>query len=473
MSLAAALEIGKAGLKIYQVANEVVSENIANVNTPGYSRQRVLLESAPPSTANGFPLGTGVRISTVERYYDALVQKQLVNAGTTASYDETKAEVLQQIEPVFNEIAQDGLGASITSFFDSWQDLSLNPTGLAERQAVLARAQIMTDQFHYVDRTLSDTIVAQNDALVPISDDVNRMLNEIAIQNGQIKTTEQVYGNANEMRDHRDYLIRQLSENMGVKYTENTDGTTDVFVTRGAVTVYLVKGTQAGSLSLSAPPANYTVTAHDAVVPATTAVVDNLMYTSTDGGKLWATLQMRDTYLPDYQLKVNTLASAIVTEVNDLHNNVKSATGAYDLVGNAGVDLFLETALTAKNISLSISDPTKLAASKSATNHGDNENALDIADLLYANTMAGATTTFSGYYNALVAQVGLDVQTAQNLTTQDEVFMKQLSAIRDSKSGVSLDEELVTLIQYQKSYQASAKLITTVDEMMNTIINMI
>ncbi|MGE3551219.1 MAG: flagellar basal body protein, partial [Geobacter sp.] len=142
MGISAAFEIGKSGLKIFQVAAEVTSENIANVNTPGYSRQRVVLQTAPPTTHNGFPLGTGVRVQTVERYYDSLLQKQLVNASATSSYNSTKAEVLQQIEPVFNEIAQEGLGTEITKFFNSWQDLSLNPTGQAERQAVLSRAQI-------------------------------------------------------------------------------------------------------------------------------------------------------------------------------------------------------------------------------------------------------------------------------------------------------------------------------------------
>src|ERR1035437_162141 len=102
MSLSATMEIGKNGLRIYQVANEVTAENIANVNTPGYSRQKIVLENAPPTTANGFPLGTGVRISTVERVYDGLLQQQIVSSNSTQSYDTTKSQVLQQIEPSVN-----------------------------------------------------------------------------------------------------------------------------------------------------------------------------------------------------------------------------------------------------------------------------------------------------------------------------------------------------------------------------------
>lgn len=466
MGLSTALEIGKSGLKIYQVATEVISENIANVNTPGYSRQRVVLESAPPTTANGFPLGSGVRIATVERYYDSLLQKQLVNAGTTAGYDSTKAEVLQQVEPVFNEIAQEGLGAAITNFFGAWQDLSVNPTGAPERQGVISKAQILVDQFHYVDRTLGDAIIAQNDAVVPLKDDINRIVKDISILNGQINNTQMVYGNANEMKDQRDYLVRQLSERMGVNYTENANGTTDVYVSSGGTDYYLVEGVQYGSLSLSSPPAHYTVTVN--AVDGSTATVDSTMYTAPDGGELWATLQMRDTYIPSYRSQVDALAAAVVSNVNTLHT-----TNAYTPSGAPGGNFFNPAGVTAGSIGLAVTLTTQIAASGSATAPGDNSKAIEIAQLLDATTMSGGTATFSNYYNGLMAQVGLDVQSAQTVVTQDEAYFKQLTTLRESNSGVSLDEELATLIMYQRSYQASAKLITTAGEMLDTLINMV
>lgn len=465
MGLGAAMEIGKAGLKVYQIATEVISENIANVNTPGYSRQRIVLETAPPTTHNGFPLGTGVKVATVERYYDALLQKQLVNAGTTLGYDSTKAEVLQQLEPVFNEIAQDGLGTAISKFFGSWQDLTVNPTGAAERQGVISRGQILVDQFHYVARTLNDAITAQNEAVVPLTDDINRIVKEISILNGQINNTQMVYGNANEMKDQRDYLIRQLGEQMGVKYTENANGTTDVYVSRGGTDYYLVQGTQYGNLSLSAPPGNYTVTVN--AVGGSTAVVDSTMYTAPNGGKLWSTLEMRDTYIPSYRTQVDALASAVVTNLNTLH------TAGFTPSGAAGVNFFNPAGVTAATIALNVTQGTQIAASNSATAPGNNSNAVSIAQLMGSNTMSGGTATFSNYYNGLMAQVGLDVKSAQTLVTQDQAYLKQLNTLRDSSSGVSLDEELANLITYQRSYQASARLITTAGDMLDTVINMV
>jgi flagellar hook-associated protein 1 len=472
MGISAAFEIGKSGLKIFQVAAEVTSENIANVNTPGYSRQRILLETAPPTTHNGFPLGTGVRVQTVERYYDSLLQKQLVNASAVSGYDTTKSETLQQIEPVFNEIAQEGLGTAITKFFNSWQDLSLNPTGQAERQAVIARAQILTDQFHYTSRTLTDSAIQLEETIQPLASDINQKLKDIALLNGNIFNTELVSGNANEMRDQRDYLIRQLSSEIGVKFTENDDGTTDVYITNDATgtNYYLVNGTQYGTVNVSAPaPATVTVTDYlGATSPALDTTSATPFYSSdTAGGELWAILKMRDVTIPGYLAQVDALAAGIVAEVNAQH------AAGFDLTGAGGGAFFAAAGTTAATIAVDGAlTASRIAASSSAASYGGNGNSLAMAQLMNDATTMG-TSTFNNYYNTVVSQVGLDVQTAQIVVKQDEAFMKQLTTLRDSSSGVSLDEELANLIQYQRSYQASAKLITTATEMMDIVLNMV
>jgi len=460
MGLSAAMEIGKNGLNIYRVATEVTSENIANVNTPGYSRQRVILETAPPITSNGFPLGTGVKISTVERYYDGLLQKQLVNAQTTQGFDTTKSSVLQQVEPTFNEVTTNGLGAAITNFFGAWQDLTLNPSGSAERQAVLSRTQILTDNFNSVSTTLNDTVNAQNASLVPMTDSINATLKNIAQLNGQIKATELVSGNANEARDQRDQLIRDLSQQIGINFTENSDGTTDVKYADGGAS--LVTGSTAGSFSLTT---NAVTGLYDVNVTPPGGVA---ALVAPKTGQLGATLALRDTIIPGYMAKVDALANTIATQVNTQH------TLGFDQSGVAGVNFF--TGTTAATISLNaagITGTNKIAASGSALLLGDNSNALALAQLQNKNVMSGNTTTFGSYYNGLVSTVGLDVQSAKNTEAQDIAFTKQLTTLRESNSGVSLDEELTNLIKYQRSYQASAKLITTATDMMDTVIAMI
>lgn len=476
MSLNSILEIGKTGLNIYQMATEVTSQNIANVNTPGYSRQQVQLETAPPTTANGFPLGTGVRIASITRSHDALLQQQLVNAQTTQGYDTTKSNVLQQIQPSFNEVANDGLGAAISNFFGAWQSLASNPSGTTERQTVLNDAQILADNFHSVSKTLTDTIATQNASLPSLTSSINATLTNIAQLNGQIKVSNAVGGNANELKDQRDQLIQNLSQQMGIKYTENSDGTTDVYVTDNSagpptVDYYLVKGNAAGSVNASASnPSVVTVT-------DTTGTTSNPMdptaatpfYSSdTSGGQLWATLKLRDVTIPGYLKQVDTLASTIASKVNTQQQ------AGYDLNGTAGVALFSGTSSAANfAVSSTITPDQVAAANSSSTAPGGNDNALAIADLQNAPTMSSNTTTFNGYYDSLVSTVGLDVQSSQTTVKQDTAFTQQLTTLQQSNSGVSLDEELTNLVQYQRSYQASAKVITTATDMMDTVLGLI
>jgi len=461
MGISAAMEIGKNGLSIYRVATEVTSENIANVNTPGYSRQRVILETAPPTNANGFPMGTGVRIASVERYYDALLQKQIVNAETKQGYDTTKSTVLQQIEPTFNDITNDGLGTAISDFFGAWQDLTLNPAGTAERQAVLTRAQILADNFHSVSKTLNDSIAMQNESLVPLTNDINATLANIAELNGQIKTTELVSGNANETRDQRDQLIRELSAKIGITFTENSDGTTDIAYADGGAA--LVTGTTAGSFSLVVNAGKYDVyVTPPAGVAAIVAPVT---------GELGATVALRDTIIPGYRTQVDTLAKSVADTVNAVH------TTAFNLAGATGQNFFTPPAAVsgaAAGLSLAagLTTNTIAASATLATLPGDNSKALAIARLIN-DTTTTAGTTYNSYYTNLVSTIGLDVKAAKNTVAQDEAFTNQLSSLRESNSGVSLDEELTNLVKYQRSYQASAKLITTATEMMDTVIALV
>ncbi|OGU17909.1 MAG: flagellar hook-associated protein FlgK [Geobacteraceae bacterium GWC2_53_11] len=464
MGLSAAMEIGKNGLTIYRVAQEVTGENIANVNTPGYSRQKVVLETAPPTTHNGFPMGTGVRIAAVERYYDGLLQQQLVNAQTTQGFDTTKSQVLQQLEPSFNEVTNDGIGAAISNYFSAWQDLTLNPGGSAERQVVLTRAQILTDNFHSVSKTLNDSIAVQNASLVPLTDSINNTLANIAQLNGQIKTTELVNGNANESRDQRDQLIRDLSQKIGITFTENSDGSTDVRYADGGAA--LVTGSAAGVFSLDK-------TNPDSFVVQLTPPGGALGVVAPATGELGATLALRDTIIPGYLTQIDTLANAVVTSVNAQHS------AGFSPTGGTGQNFFTPLGAVAGSAAAFSIDGgltiSTLAASGSAVLPGDNSNALSISQLVNAKTVpTGATlATFSSFYSSFVSTVGLDVMSSKTTVAQDEAFTKQLSTLRESKSGVSLDEELTNLIKYQRSYQASAKLITTATEMLDVVMGMI
>lgn len=464
MGISTTLQIGANGLNIYRVASEVTSENIANVNTPGYSRQRVLFESTSISSSTGFPLVSGAQIASVERYYDSLLQQQLVNAQTTQGYDTTKSTVLQQIEPSFNEVANDGIGAAVSNFFSAWQDMTLNPAGSSERQVVLTRAQILTDNFNSASKTLNDSATIQNASLVPMTDSINSTLKNIAQLNGQIQTTTLLKGNANEMLDQRDQLIRDLSQKIGITTTENSNGTTDVNYADGGAA--LVSGSKAGAFSLDQTNPN-------SFVVQLTPPGGALATVTPVTGQLGATMALRDTIIPGYLNQIDTLAKSIVDSVNNLHSTGFSPTGG------TGQNFFTPSGAVAGSaagfsIAAGLTVDT-IAASGNALLSGDNSNALAIAKLTNANTVPSGspTATFSSYYSSFVSKIGLDVQSSKTTVTQDEAFTKQLQTLRDSNSGVSLDEELTNLLKYQRSYQASAKLITTATDMMDTVLGMI
>jgi flagellar hook-associated protein 1 FlgK len=271
-----------------------------------------------------------------------------------------------------------------------------------------------------------------------------------------------VSGNANEIRDQRDQLVRDLSQQIGITYTENSDGTTDITYADSGTA--LVTASKAGSFSLTtnATTGNYDVN----VTPPGGAVVVAVVPVT---GQLGATVALRDTIIPGYLQQVNDLATTITSQINTQHRL------GYDLNGIGGINFFDATATDAATFKLNplLISTNQIAASSDALLSGDNSNALKLAQMQNQKLMPGNTSTFSSYFDSLVSKVGLDVRSSKNTEAQDIAFTRQLTALRESNSGVSLDEELTNMIKYQRSYQASAKLITTATEMMDTVINMI
>ena len=155
MGISTLFDIASSGVTAQRLAIEVAGENIANVNTPGYSRQQAIMANGPVTTSNGFPLGTGVQIQSVRRSYDGMLQQQIVTGNSSYQQSLAKQTALNQIEPSFNELTSDGLGAAVDKFFGAWQDLSTNPQGTAERQSLLSTSQSLTDTFHQLNTSLT------------------------------------------------------------------------------------------------------------------------------------------------------------------------------------------------------------------------------------------------------------------------------------------------------------------------------
>lgn len=477
MGIGTIFDIAASGIQTNRMAIEVTGENIANVNTEGYSRQQVLMENKPVTTANGFALGTGVQIAAVQRTYDGMLQMQLVNANSTYQENLAKQSALEQIEPAFNELLSDGLGKSVENFFGAWQDLSANPSGAAERQALVTRSQIMVDSFHQMDSTLTGVAQTADNNLVGITAEVTDNARSLALVNTQILATNSVGGNANELLDQRDLLLRKLSEQAGITSTLAGDGTASVTLNGEQ----LVAGTRYATLytSLNAGANDIRITTVGNPPPANDPVADAVAGTVGDGatlgGRLGGTMQVRDDIVPKYLARLDEMADELVTAVNTLHRAGYALDGStgndfFDAAGVSAGDIALDTGFTTQKVAAAL--PT--ASDPIPTSSGNNVNALRLAAL--GNTSVAfstGTASFGSFYSALVSEVGVDTEGAQNVSTQGAAFLKQLKALRASNSEVSLDEELTNLTKYQRAFQGSAKVINTATDMLDTILGMV
>jgi len=480
MSVSDILQIGVTSLFAQKTALMVTGENIANVNTPGYSKQSVILEPGRTNLENGFPVGSGVRVASINRAYDGFLQQQLVTANSAYGGYNTQQTALQRVQQLFNEFSTDGLGKSLNDFFNSWQDLANNPSGQAERQAVLAQAQTVISSFHQLNSSLSLVKSDANNSLQGETSDINDKLKQIANLNEQISQLEFQGGTANEMRDSRDQLLRDLAGKVAITSRDNSNGTVTVTLPQGAT---LVDGNKAATFSLQADPANagfYAVMLTPPGASAPQDVTAILAGSGSNQGEIGGILQVRDSLVKPFLDGLDELASNLATQINTQHFL------GFDLNGATGVNFFTPPSgsptLTPGYSSLIdlniISGDEIAAAAKDPTQPGngtgDNLNALDIANLAnIAIPMSGGASTLDGFYNSLVSKSGVAVQGAQRGATQSQSSITQLGQMRDSASGVSLDEELTKLMTYQKAYEGAAKVINTGSEMLDTILAMI
>jgi flagellar hook-associated protein 1 FlgK len=474
MSISLLMDIGNSALNAQRLALDVAGENIANVNTPGYSRQTAVLQSQVPVVVNGLPTGSGVQVVAVQRAYDSFLQNQLVQANAVSGGTTTTNSGMQMIQPLFNDLAASGTGglsAPIQNFFSAWQDLASNPQGVAERQAVISQGQQLADAFHTMSAGLTSVQGNMNQNLQEITSNVNNQLKQVAALNVQIQAARAQGTQANELEDQRNYLVQQLSNNVGVTATEQSDGSMTVTLASGYGGSVLVSGKTAGSLTLQSNASNsgfYDVIAN--TVGQGPVNVTSQLAQSDYQGVLGATLQMRDTTINGYLSGLNELASTLVQQVN------AAQSGGYGLDGSTGQNFFNPTT-TAADMSVAVTSTDQIAAANAdptVGGTGNNINAQAVAALANTNfAMTGGNMTLGGFYTSLMGQVGVGVQSATQNDNQATSTINQLNNLWTSTSGVSLDEELTNLTSQQRAYQGAAKMVTVGTQMLDTILGMV
>ncbi len=461
VSINSALYTGRDALITHQLAISVTGQNIANVNTPGYSRQQVNLESTVVLSSDG-PVGTGVKATGIDRVYDQFLNAHINEEVQQKGIWDAQNQTLKQTEIIFDQSSGDGLSQHMSAFWNSWQDLTLNPAGYSERKALLTSSEDMASNFRekygYLDQIQNDV----DGTITTATGEINSLASQITNLNDKIVMMEMNGSGANDFRDQRDVLMKQLSENIDFSASEDPSG---------RVTLKLGDG----NTLVGYPPFGKLTTAVNASTGLKDIVWDSSPSTpinaSISAGKLKGWMDVRDSLVPEYKDRLDTLARQIIQEVNTIH------AAGQGLDGSTGNNFF--TGDSASTIQVNpdvLGDVNKIAAAGAVTPDlikGDNSQAIAIAGLQNKLTMDGNSATFDKYFSSLISQAGSDTQNAALNLDHHTMTVNEMDNYRESVSGVSLDEEMVNLVKFQHGYSAAAKLIDTVKQMMDTVINMV
>jgi len=430
-----------------QLGLSVASNNISNAQTPGYSRQRLDLAASPDQ---------GVDVIGIQALRDQLTAGRLNQETSSKSTQDTLQQGLQDIQSSFNDTQNTGMLSYISGFFNAFQALTVDPTTMSNREAVKQAALSLVNAFHSQATNLNDQQRVANQAVSTDIDRINSLTSQIASLTKQIQLTETPGQPQNELRDQRSQVGQQLSQIVDVKEIES--GGTYELTLGGGQTLVLNGGAQ-------------TLTAGVGTGGLYSVKAGNNDITSQIGaGDLKGQLQLRDQMIPSYLSQLDQLAYGITQQVNAIHS------AAYDLDGNTNVNFFAPMSSAsgaAAAISLSsavASSSRSIAASQNGT-AGDNTAAIAIGNLLHNPVFNGSSVT--DQYGSLVFNIGSDVANAQASFKEHDALATQLQNRVQSISGVSVDEETVQILQFQRSFQASAKLISAVDQMMQTALAMV
>jgi flagellar hook-associated protein 1 FlgK len=449
------LSVAANSLNAQRMGLDLVGQNLANVNTEGYSRRQLVLSERASTDARS--AGRGVEVAQIRSLRDGHIQTRLRSEQPKSAMDATVADALSVAESALGA-AGSSLDASLDQFFSAFSALSENPASPELRDGVARQGAALVQMFHDIDDRLSSVAADADVTLTGSVAEVNRLTGLVAQYNAQIATANgrDVTG----VIDARDVTLQALAKLADVTAYERVDGGMDVTIGLGRL---LVVGGDATALTLQNQPAT-----GRAMIVLDGVDVSHEIH----GGVIAGNMAVRDHYIPDYLDKLDTLAFDFATSVNDVH-----ATG-FDANGDPGADFFGLPAVTAgaaAAISISaaiVADPQLVAASGTGA-LGDNGVSRQIAGLREARALAGGTATAANMWGRLVYAVGADVASASSSRDGRQAVMDQLSRLRDAAAGVSYDEEAASLMKFQRAYEASARYFVTVNNALDTLMGMV
>ena len=441
-----------SALKTQTNALDIVANNVANVSTAGYSRKQPQFAENPPIVLGQLTFGTGVSLENTASIRDPILQLRIQQETGTQGELTAFVNAMQQVQAQFNNQGND-IGTQLSALFSSVSQLSTNPASVALRQGVLTAASNLASSISTTANNLQSQQTNLNLSVTQSVDQVNTLTQQIAKVNGQIAALENLNQDASAFVDQRDVLVGQLSNLIDVSQIK-TESQISLTTSNGTA---LVAGTQAFTLTTQPDASGL-----DHIFAGANDITGQL-----NSGQLGGLLQVRDQKIPALLTSLDTLAAGISNAFN-----AANAAG-FDLNGNQGGNIFVfppaSSAGAADGMAVAITDPALIAASSdgSAGSNGNLANFSAIHDQTNFNS-----ETPSDFYGSLIFSVGNDVSNASAEQQASQLVLQQLQDQRGSISGVSLDEEAGNMVQYQRAYDAAARVVDTVNQMLETVINM-
>ncbi|WOV88351.1 flagellar hook-associated protein FlgK [Sporosarcina oncorhynchi] len=515
------LETNKRGLYTQQSALYTTGHNISNANTPGYSRQRVNMQATAgfpgvglnTPTMPGF-LGTGVEAGSIQRIRDGFVDQQFRGESNKLGYWESRSNAIAQMEDVLAEPSAYGLQQSFSDFWQSLQTLATNPENGGARAVVVERGVAVADSFNYIHKSLSEIQTNLGKEIGVSTKNINSILKQIGELNKQISEVEPNGYMPNDLYDARDNLLDQLSGYLPIEVSYEKSGGRALAIAEGTVTVKIKTNNPAqpfitvvdksnvsqlkpvgdgtgGTDSEGNPIGNMTGFTFSGG-PAdgkelnvndmqTAGVLKSLVnsYGYKDGAD-----KVKGLY-PEMLAKLDKMAQEFAKAFNEAHrsgtgtppNNLtgKNFFEPYD-IKNPGLadEEYDYSKLSAGNIIVNeaiINDHSLLAASSEAGEMGNGNNAKKLGEVLFAPLGGLEGSSVQSYYAGVIGELGVQGEQAVKMTKNSMTLLGAVSNRRDSISSVSLDEEMTDMIRFQQAYNASARMITVMDETLDKIIN--
>ncbi len=476
------LSIAKSGLFASKKSLETTGHNIANVNSDGFTRQTVHQSSAPPINSGGLIMGSGVRVTGINRIHDEYVEKRLRDQNSESNFFKSRADKLSQVENIFNEIDSEGLNKVLNKFFNSFRDLANQPENETIRSIVRENAKLVVKDFRRIKESLRDISRQIGSEVQRSADEINFLLTSVADYNKKIASIEAVGGESGDLRDKRDVSVKDLSKYFKLHtYADEANQ----FVIQAEGIGSLVSGSSVQYLKANPSPKDLTSSGLEGDMELYLANKPTYPISSNvSGGTFLGLFKTRNSEVLKLMNQMDELAYNVTQSVNAVHRKgFISAPLETDQNGNAitsrkitGINFFQElNSVSGAADQLDLSNDLKndlnnLTTALAINRPGDNRVSIAISKLQHEKMLGDMTKTLEEHFLDSVGQIALASAKANLDKEQSEGVMAQITSIKERISGVSIDEEAANLVKFQQAYDASAKVMATSEEMFRTVL---